>query len=120
MKMMYKGYIGKVSFDEENHIFCGEIINTRTVITFQGESVAEIEAEFKASVDDYLEWCKEDGVAPEKPFSGKINVRFQPELHRQASIAAKLLNLSLNTFIIDAVNEKLAHVKQIHVSASQP
>ena len=106
---MYKGYIGKVNYDEDNHIFFGEVINTRTVITFQGESVAELEAEFKASVDDYLEWCKEDGVAPEKPFSGKFNVRFTPELHRQASIAAKLLGLSLNSFIMDAVNEKLSH-----------
>ena len=119
MKMMYKGYIGKVSFDEEYHIFCGEIINTRTVITFQGESVAEIEAEFKASVDDYLEWCKEDGVAPEKPFSGKFNVRFQPELHRQASIAAKLLGLSLNSFITDAVKEKIGHVRHTNLNVAQ-
>ena len=114
--MMYKGYIGTATFDEENHIFSGEIINTRTVITFQGESVTELEAEFKASVDDYLEWCKEDGVTPEKPFSGKFNVRFQPELHRQASVAAKLLNISLNTFIANAVSEKLTHVESMKKS----
>lgn len=113
--MMYKGYIGTAVFDEENHIFSGEIVNTKTVITFQGETVTELEAEFKASVDDYLEWCKEDGIAPEKPFSGKLNVRFQPELHRQASIAAKMLNLSLNTFITNAVSEKLAHIKQVGI-----
>jgi len=106
--MMYKGYIGKAAFDEENHVFAGEVINTRTVITFQGESVSELEKEFKASVDDYLEWCMADGVEPEKPFSGKLNVRFQPELHRQASIAAKLQGISLNSFIANAVNEKLA------------
>ncbi|WP_198022632.1 type II toxin-antitoxin system HicB family antitoxin [Anaerovibrio sp. RM50] len=110
--MMYKGYIGKAAFDEEQHIFTGEVINTRTVITFQGESVKELEAEFKASVDDYLEWCQADGIDPEKPFSGKINVRFQPELHRRASIAAKLQGISLNTFIADAVNEKICKVAQ--------
>ena len=110
--MMYKGYIGKAAFDAEQPIFAGEVINTRTVITFQGESVKELEAEFKASVDDYLEWCKADGVDPEKPFSGKINVRFQPELHRRASIAAKLQGISLNTFIADAVNEKIGKVAQ--------
>ena len=110
--MMYKGYIGKAAFDAEQPIFAGEVINTRTVITFQGESVKELEAEFKSSVDDYLEWCKADGVDPEKPFSGKINVRFQPELHRRASIAAKLQGISLNTFIADAVNEKIGKVAQ--------
>ena len=45
-------------------------------------------------------------------FSGKINVRFQPELHRRASIAAKLQGISLNTFIADAVNEKIGKVAQ--------
>lgn len=60
--MNYKGYIGRVEYDEENYIFSGEVVNTKTVITFQGTSVKEIEGEFKASVDDYLAWCKEDGI----------------------------------------------------------
>ena len=105
--MNYKGYIGKVEYDEENHILSGEVVNTRTVITFQGTSADEIEREFKASVDDYLDWCKEDGIEPEKPYSGKFNVRFQPELHRRASIAAKAQGLSLNTFIAKAVANEL-------------
>ena len=42
--MNYKGYIGKVEYDEENHIFSGEVINTRSVITFQGDSVKELES----------------------------------------------------------------------------
>ena len=45
--MNYKGYIGKVEYDEENHIFSGEVVNTKTVITFQGTSVKEIEDEFR-------------------------------------------------------------------------
>ena len=60
--MNYKGFIGVVEYDDEAHIFSGEVINTRTVITFQGTTVDEIENEFHASVDDYLEWCKEDGT----------------------------------------------------------
>jgi len=35
--MEYKGYIGKVEFDDEAEIFHGEVINTRDVITFQGD-----------------------------------------------------------------------------------
>ena len=41
--MEYKGYIGKVEFDDEAGIFHGEVINTRDVVTFQGQSVAELE-----------------------------------------------------------------------------
>ena len=105
--MRYKGYAGKVEYDEENRVFSGEVINTRAVITFQGTSVAELEQAFRDSIDDYLAWCAEDGITPEKPYSGRFNVRFQPELHQQASLAAKSLGLSLNSFLEKAVKDEL-------------
>jgi hypothetical protein len=37
--MEYKGYFGKVEFDDEANIFYGEVINLRDVVTFQGETV---------------------------------------------------------------------------------
>ena len=55
--MEYKGYIGKVEFDEEAGILHGEVINLRDVITFEGDCVEEIEKAFRESVDDYLEFC---------------------------------------------------------------
>ena len=45
-------------------------INTRDVITFEGESLGEAEKAFRESVDDYLAWCREDGKEPDKPHSG--------------------------------------------------
>ncbi len=39
--MEYKGFIGNVEFDSDAKIFHGEIINTRDIITFQGQSVKE-------------------------------------------------------------------------------
>lgn len=44
--MEYKGYIGKVEFDDEANLFHGEVINLPDVITFQGESVQEIRQAF--------------------------------------------------------------------------
>lgn len=105
--MNYKGYIGTVEYDDENRVFTGSVINTRAVITFQGESVDEIEKEFRLSVDDYLSWCKEDGVEPEKPYSGRFNVRFTPELHQRAAVGAKMLGMSLNSFIEKSVKDQL-------------
>lgn len=40
--MNYKGYIGHVEYDDENKIFTGEVINTHSVITFHGSTVAEL------------------------------------------------------------------------------
>ena len=68
--MVYKGYIGRVEYDVEQHILTGYVVNTRDVITFQGVTPEEAEKEFRASVDDYLSWCFADGAAPEVPCSG--------------------------------------------------
>lgn len=105
--MKYKNYIAHIEFDEENKVFSGNVINTRAVITFHGESVTELEKEFANSVEEYLAWCKEDGVEPERPYSGRFNVRFSPELHRDSAAGAAMLGLSLNGFIEKSVRDEL-------------
>tara|TARA_R100001143_G_C3361009_1_gene135766 strand:- start:9597 stop:9866 length:270 start_codon:yes stop_codon:yes gene_type:complete len=55
----YKGYHGKVEFDEEAGLFHGEVVGLRDVITFQGKSVDELEQVFRDSIDDYLDFCQE-------------------------------------------------------------
>lgn len=106
--MEYKGYIGEVTFDPDAHLFHGEVINTRDMITFQGKTVAELESAFRDSIDDYLEWCKQDGVSPEKPYSGKFNLRLSPELHKEVAITARKTGLSINKFIEKAVVDELS------------
>ncbi len=54
--MNYKGYTGRVEFDDESKIFHGEVLDTKDVITFQGRTVDEIEQAFHDSVDDYLDF----------------------------------------------------------------
>ncbi len=109
--MEYKGYIGNVEFDDIAKIFHGEIINTKDVITFQGKTVDELESAFTESIDEYLGWCKEEGVNPEKPYSGKFNLRLSPELHREVAITAKKMNLSINKFVEKALEDEIHLVK---------
>ena len=106
--MIYKGYVGEVEYDDECKIFSGSVINTKTVITFQGTSVEELNKEFQLSVDDYLDWCKQDGINPEKPYSGKLNVRLNPNTHQRAAIKAKTMGISLNRFIEKSVEDELS------------
>lgn len=112
--MTYKGFMATVEYDDEAHIFAGEVINTRTVITFQGTTVDELETEFHASVDDYLEWCKEDGIDPEKPYSGKFNVRLSPSFHSQVVLAAKKLDMSLNSFVEKSLHDEISNIQLVH------
>ena len=97
----YKGYTGHVELDAKAGIFHGEVLDLRDVVTFQGKSIDEIELAFKESIDDYLEFCKERGEEPDKPFSGKLMLRLPPELHRKAYTSSKHEGKSLNQWIAE-------------------
>jgi predicted HicB family RNase H-like nuclease len=105
--MRYKGYIGKVEFDDEANIFHGEVINLRDVITFEGESVGELRKAFQDSVEDYLEFCAERNEKPEKPFSGRFVIRIDPELHRLMVLEAKKADVSLNQWVTERLEEAI-------------
>ena len=110
--MEYKGYLGTVEYDSQAKIFHGDIINTKDVITFQGTTVKEIERAFKDSINDYLSWCEEEGTEPEKPYSGKFNIRLSPELHRQTALIAKKRHMSLNGFVEKAITDEIALLRE--------
>lgn len=97
--LKYKGYAGVVQFDDEAMIFHGEVVGLRDVITFRGTTPEEIKKEFEVSIDGYLDWCKELGQEPEKPFSGNIHLRLIPDLHAKLVYEAKFNGMSLNSFI---------------------
>ena len=50
-------------------------------------------------LDDYLAFCEEKGQKPEKPFSGNLVIRIDPELHKKLAIQAKKKRKSLNALI---------------------
>jgi predicted HicB family RNase H-like nuclease len=103
----YKNYTGVVEYDDAGKIFIGEVIGLRDMVTFQGRSATELEKSFKLSIDLYLEMCKRDGLEPQKPFSGRFNLRLDPELHRQIAERAALEKTSLNEFVSHILEDAL-------------
>jgi len=112
--MEYKGYFAKFEFDDDAGIFHGEVINLRDVITFEGETVKELNQAFQDSVDDYLDFYAERGEYPEKPYSGKFIVRVEPELHKNITIEARKAGKSLNVWVNDAISKALKDNTQGH------
>lgn len=104
--LKYKGYHGKVDFDEDAGLFHGEVVDLRDVITFQGKSVDELEQAFRESIDDYLDFCLQRNEEPDKPFTGRFMLRLPSEIHRKVYVKAKQEGKSLNEYI----SEKLALV----------
>ena len=101
--MKYKGYQAVFKYDDEAELFHGEVIDTRDVIFFEGTSVAELNKEFRFSINDYLAMCAERGQEPDKPFSGRIPLRISPEIHRAANAVAKSEGKSLNAWLAETI-----------------
>jgi predicted HicB family RNase H-like nuclease len=99
--LKYKGYTGRVEYDDEARIFHGEVLDLKDVITFQGKTVEQLEKAFRESIDDYLEFCELRGEEPDKPFSGRLMLRLPPNLHRKAYVSAVREGKSLNQWIAE-------------------
>ena len=107
--MNYSGYTAKIEFDERDNIFVGRLLGIRTMISFHGETVAELRTAFESAVDEFLADCKEQGVKPEKPASGKLMLRVSPEIHGAALVAAQAAGKSLNQWAGEVLQEA-AHI----------
>ncbi len=105
----YKNYIGTVEFSEEDKVFFGKVIGITDSISFEGDTVDNLIEDFHNAVDDYLEFCAENGKEPQQQYKGSFNVRIAPELHRKASLDAMAKNISLNSYVEEAI---AMHIKQ--------
>lgn len=104
----YKGYQGRFEYDPEADIFHGEVMHLADVITFQGRAIDELKQALADSVEDYLEFCALKGRNPEKPYSGRFNVRIAPELHQRIALEAASTGKSLNHWVADALGKAAA------------
>jgi predicted HicB family RNase H-like nuclease len=103
--MTYKGYSARIEYDGEDGILIGQIAGIRDGVGFHAENVEELKAAFHEAVDDYIETCARIGKEPQKPYSGRVMFRVDPEVHRKAALAAELAGKSLNQW----AEEVLSH-----------
>ena len=101
--MKYKGYTAKIEFDERDNLFVGRVFGLHTVISFHGETVEQLHAEFEAAINDFLLDCQQQGIPPEKPASGKLMLRVPPEVHSAALSAAQTAGKSLNQWAVETL-----------------
>jgi predicted HicB family RNase H-like nuclease len=101
--MHHKGYTARIEFDERDNIFVGHVLGLRSIISFHGETVSYLRHEFEVAIQDFLNDCKEQGVKPEKPASGKLMLRVPPEIHGAALVAAQASGKSLNQWATEVL-----------------
>ena len=107
--MEYKGYNGSVLYSAEDKLLHGRIIAVRDAVTYEGTDVHSLEENFKAAVEEYLQFCKAESKIPDTPFKGSFNVRLSRDLHKRAVLYAEEHNCKLNNVVHDALQEYLTH-----------
>lgn len=102
--MRYKGYVAKVSFSDANGCLIGKVVGIDDSVTFEAESVGEIRKEFHVALDDYLSYCEKIGKKPDRPYSGKLNLRLPSDRHRDLANQAEATGQSINDVILAAID----------------
>jgi len=105
--MHYKGYYGSIEASVEDNCLFGKLQFIRALVSYEGQTVAELEAAFKEAVDDYLDTCKQLNQAPEMPCKGSFNVRVGHDLHLAAALTATRQKVTLNDLTRQALSEYL-------------
>lgn len=101
--LSYKGYSARVEYDDDDGIFFGRIAGIRDGVGFHADTVAGLRAAFREAVNDYLESCAKIGKQPQKPYSGNLMLRVDPQVHAKAALAAELAGKSLNQWSEEAL-----------------
>jgi len=101
----YRGYQGTVETSIQDKCLFGKLLYTSDLILYEGNTIEELELNFKAAVNDYLEFCKLQNKQPKKPFKGSFNVKIGQELHEKASQRASEIGKTLNEYIKEIVQK---------------
>ncbi len=103
----YNGYIGSIEYSSEDKCFFGKLEMIDDLVTFEANSADELENNFHAVVDDYIQTCKELGREAQKTYKGVFNVRIDPELHKKIYKQALKTGISMNSFVQKALQKTL-------------
>ena len=106
--MTLDGYDAKIEYDADLDLFRGEILGLNGGADFYGKSPKELRAEFKKSLQVFLDVCREKGLDPRRNYSGKFNLRISPDLHEKLAIVAQAEGKSINAVAQEALRQRVA------------
>jgi predicted HicB family RNase H-like nuclease len=87
--LKYKDYEGTAELDMARRVCRGKILFIDDLVTYEAASPAELQTEFEAAVDDYIDTCV---------------TRIPPALHKAAALRALADNVSLNDVAVRALD----------------
>ena len=104
----YNGYLGTIEYSGEDRVLYGKVLGIKSLLSYEGETGKDLEEDFRGVIDEYLTDCASNGKVAEKSFKGSFNVRIPTELHKLAAVKAMELQISLNSFVAEAIRSRVA------------
>ena len=102
--LKYKDYEGTAELDMTRGVCRGKILFINDLVTYEAAQPSELQKEFEAAVDDYVETCEDLGREPQKSLKGQFNVRIPQELHKAAVLRSVTDSVSLNDVVVRALD----------------
>ena len=103
--LSYKNYNGTVEYSKEDRCLYGKVVGIKSLLSYEGSSVQELEEAFQNAIDEYIKDCEERNILPEIPYKGSFNIRINPELHRMVAVYAMENGKSLNAAVEEALKQ---------------
>ena len=107
-KLEYKGYYGSIEYSKDDDCLFGKVLGMpNNLISYEGNTAAELYTDFKNAIDTYLDYCQRNGIKPRNGYNGVLNVRIPSEIHCQIAMYAEKHGISINSFIRDSIERRL-------------
>ncbi|OOS00925.1 DNA repair protein [Haemophilus paracuniculus] len=105
-----------ISYVPEYKMFRGKFLNTTGYCDFLADSVDGLYQEGEISLQAYLQDCQDLGIEAFKPSKQKtFTLRYDETLSYQVSEQAKLQGVSINHFIVNAIQQQLHKPVEAHL-----
>jgi predicted HicB family RNase H-like nuclease len=111
--MAHKGYYGSIAASIEDNCLYGKLEYIRPLVSYEGQTLAELQTAFESAVEDYLADCASESVAPEKPCKGSFNVRIGQERHLQLAMYVGKQAKSINDLVVQAIDHELERLRVV-------
>jgi len=109
-KLEYKGYYGSIEYSKEDDCLFGKALGMpNNLISYEGNTAAELYTDFKDAVDAYLDYCQRNDIKPRKSYNGVLNIRIPSEIHGKVALYAENHGTSINAVIRDSIKKRLEY-----------
>ena len=80
--LTYRGYTAEIIYSDEDDLFVGHVVNIGDdIVSFHGNTDAELQEAFENVLDHYLEFREKRENPPQKQNAGSFWARLRQALH---------------------------------------